>query len=198
MALPFDTEISDFSENSEAYAAQLSLVTYNKADGYTLYFKKVDSGYMYANQPYVIYLPSTKDSYTWNNVMVGSVSPLDKAEEQDDRLQGWTMRANYTPGVSMEGNYGIAGGKLCLGVTGSTINAYTAYFIPPTGSNARVRMAVLEEDGGVTYIDDIRADGNDETDSESIYRLDGTKQTTLTKGINIVRMANGEVRKVLK
>ena len=198
LALPFDTEISDFSENSEAYAAQLSLVTYNKVDGYTLYFKKVDSGYMYANQPYVIYLPSTKDSYTWNNVMVGSVSPLDKAEEQDDRLQGWTMRANYTPGVSMEGNYGIAGGKLCLGVTGSTINAYTAYFIPPTGSKARVRMAVLEEDGGVTYIDDIRADGNDETDSESIYRLDGTKQTTLTKGINIVRMANGEVRKVLK
>ena len=128
---------------------------------------------------------------------ISSVTPLDKEEGQGERFQGWTMRANYTPGVSMEGKYGIAGGRLCLGTTGSTINAYTAYFVPPT-ANARVRMAVLDDDGGVTYIDDIRADGEEVSDSEQIYRLDGTKHATLTKGINIVKMANGEVRKVLK
>jgi hypothetical protein len=59
-------------------------------------------------------------------------------------------------------------------------------------------MAVLDDDGGVTYIDDVRADGNATGEPEQIYRLDGTKHATLTKGINIVKMANGEVRKVLK
>lgn len=97
----------------------------------------------------------------------------------------------------MEGMYGIAEGKLRKGTAGATINAYTAYFIPPV-ANARARMAVLEEGGGVTYIDDIKADVGNEDDSESIYRLDGTRQTTMTKGINIVRAANGKVRKVLK
>jgi hypothetical protein len=97
----------------------------------------------------------------------------------------------------MEGKYGIADGKLCIGGAGSTINAYTAYFIPPT-ANPRVRMAVLDDDGGVTYIDDVREDAGDAGEAEQIYRLDGTKHATLTKGINIVKMANGEVRKVLK
>lgn len=197
LALPFDTHISEFSDDSEAYVAQLSLVTYNKEDGYTLYFKKADAGSMTANQPYVVYLPSTKDSFTWTDVTISSVEPSDKLEGQNERFMGWTMRANYTPGVSMEGMYGIAESKLRKGIAGATINAYTAYFIPPV-ANARARMAVLEEGGGVTYIDDIRAGDGNEDDSESIYRLDGTRQTTMTKGINIVRAANGKVRKVLK
>ena len=197
LALPFDTNISDFSDDSEAYAAQLSLVTYNKVDGYTLYFKKVADGQMQANQPYVVNLPSTKESFTWTNVEISSVTPLDKEEGQGERFQGWTMRANYTPGVSMVGKYGIAGGQFCLGTGDATINAYTAYFIPPT-QKARVRMAVLDDDGGVTYIDDVRVDGDATGEAEQIYRLDGTKHATLTKGINIVKMANGEVRKVLK
>ena len=88
-------------------------------------------------------------------------------------------------------------GKLRKGMAGSTINAYTAYFVPPT-PNARVRMAVLDDDGGVTYIDDVREDADATGEAEQIYRLDGTKHATLTKGINIVKMANGEVRKVLK
>jgi hypothetical protein len=59
-------------------------------------------------------------------------------------------------------------------------------------------MAVLDDDGGVTYIDDVREDAGDAGEAEQIYRLDGTKHARLTKGINIVKMANGEVRKVLK
>ena len=206
LTLPFDTNISHFinngiselSDENKPFVAQLELVTFNEADKYSLFFKKVINGDIQANEPYVIYLPVSDDiksEFKWSNITVAEINPIAKAGEQ--RFQGWTMQANYTPGLSMDGKYGIASGKLCLGTASSTINAYTAYFIPPT-PNAQVRMAVLEEDGGVTYIDDIRADGEEVSDSESIYRLDGTKQTTLTKGINIVRMANGEVRKVLK
>ncbi len=205
LTLPFNTNIaqlinkdfSDLSDENKPFVAQLEIVTYNNNDNYTLFFKKVAEGDILANEPYVVYLPVSddiKDEFTWSNITIAEINPLTKSS---NRFHGWTMQANYTPGVSMVGNYGIAGGKLCLGAANSTINAYTAYFVPPT-ANARVRMAVLDDDGGVTYIDDIRADGEDVSDSEQIYRLDGTRQTTLTKGINIVKMANGEVRRVLK
>ena len=196
LALPFDTNISDFSDDSEAYAAQLSLVTYNKADGYTLYFKKIDAGSMIANQPYVIYLPSTKDSFTWTDVTINSVLPSDKVEGQGERFMGWTMRANYTPGVSMEGMYGIAGGKLRKGTAGATINAYTAYFVPPTQAEARVRVAIMDDSGQTTFINEIGAESLDM--EQEVYTVDGKRVSGLQKGINIVRMKDGSVRKIWK
>ena len=196
LALPFDTNISDFSDDSEAYAAQLSLVTYNKADGYTLYFKKVDAGNMIANQPYVIYLSSTKDSFIWTDVTINSVLPSDKLEGQGERFMGWTMRANYTPGVSMEGMYGIAGGKLRKGTAGSTINAYTAYFVPPTQTEARVRVAIMDDSGQATFINEVESEAKDA--EQEIYTVDGKRVSGLQKGINIVRMKDGTVRKIWK
>lgn len=191
LTIPFDYDIEYNIPN--AYAAQLALVTYNKTDGYTLYFQKVADGIMRANQPYVIWLPSEITKAQWLGVEVafedaGSVSTA--------RTQGWTMQGNYTPGVSMEGMYGIAGGKMCEGTAGSFINAYTAYFVPPTAAGARVRMAVLGDDGGVTYIDDIRA--TEDEREEMVYRLDGVRTEGLGKGVNIVRMKDGSVRKVIK
>ena len=196
LALPFDTNISDFSDDSEAYAAQLSLVTYNKADGYTLYFKKVDAGSMIANQPYVIYLPSTKDSFIWTGVTINSVLPSDKVEGQGERFMGWTMRANYTPGVSMEGMYGIAGGKLRKGTAGATINAYTAYFVPPTQTEARVRVAIVDDSGQATFIDEVESESTDM--EQEVYTVGGKRVSGLQKGINIVRMKDGTVRKIWK
>ena len=196
LALPFDTNISDFSGDSEAYAAQLSLVTYNKADGYTLYFKKVDAGNMIANQPYVVYLPSTKDSFTWNDVTINSVVPSDKVEGENERFMDWTMRANYTPGVSMEGMYGIAGGKLRKGTAGATINAYTAYFMPPTQAEARVRVAIMDDSGQTTFINEVESESTDM--EQEVYTVDGKRVSGLQKGINIVRMKDGTVRKIWK
>ena len=200
LALPFDTNISDFSDDSEAYAAQLSLVTYNNLDGYTLYFKKVADGQMQANQPYVVCLPSTKKSFTWTDVKINSVTPLDKEEGQGERFQGWTMRANYTPELSMTDKFGIAEGVFRKGGAKSTINAYTAYFIPPTHShatqNVRARVAVMDEGGNTTYIGELK-DGVLQTE-EGIYGLDGVQQNQLRKGINIVRQKDGSVRKILK
>ena len=196
LALPFDTNISDFSDDSEAYAAQLSLVTYNKADGYTLYFKKVDAGSMIANQPYVVYLPSTKDSFTWNDVTINSVVPSDRVEGENERFMDWSMRANYTPGLSMEGMYGIAGGKLRKGTAGSTINAYTAYFVPPTQTEARVRVAIMNDSGQATFIDEVESESTDM--EQEVYTVDGKRVSGLQKGINIVRMKDGTVRKIWK
>lgn len=189
ITLPFAYDI-DLVEGG-AFVAQLELVTHNQHDGYTLYFRKVADGVMQPNQPYVLYMPFEITNAEWGETAISS------PEEQSVSKNGWTMQANYTPGVSMEGKYGIVGGKLCRGGAGSTINAYTAYFIPPAEAKGRVRVAMLDNDGTTTYIHSL-SDTESDKETTAIYRMDGTKQTVLTKGINIVRMQDGSVRKVLK
>ena len=196
LTLPFDSNISDIDGD---YAAQLALVTYNNADGYTLYFQKVAEGDMMANQPYIVYAENGfKESLKWVNITVAET--IEAKEVNNDRTQGWTMQGNYTPGFPMAGNYGIAGGKFCLGTDGSTINAYTAYFIPPTHShgtkNVRARVAVIDEGGNTTYIGEL-SDLNGNA-PEEVFGIDGMRLPEMRKGINIVRQKDGSVRKIVK
>ena len=194
LTLPFNTDISHLSNHPDAYAAQLSLVTYNKADGYTLYFQKVAYGLMLANQPYVVYLPEAVSNPKWTEITVerpeaGSVSSAS--------TQGWSMHANYTPNFPMEGKYGLAGGLFRKGTEGSYLNAYTAYFVPPVATEARIRMAMLKDDGSATYIDSIEP-GQTSSDECEIFGLDGIRLGSMKQGVNIVRMKDGSVRKVMK
>ena len=190
LTLPFDTEIRTISNDSEAYAAQLALVTYNKADGYTLYFQKVTDGQMVANQPYVVYLPNKIENPTWKNVTV--VTPNAESIE----VSNWTMQGNYTPGLSMSGKYGIAGGEFCLGTEKSSINAYTAYFTFHGRKNVRTRVAVMDEGGSTTYIGEL-SDLNGNA-AEEVFGIDGMRLPEMRKGINIVRQKDGSVRKIVK
>lgn len=194
LTLPFDSNISDIGGD---YAAQLALVTYNKADGYTLYFQKVAEGNMMANQPYIVYAKNGfKEPLKWVNITVAET--IEAKEVNNDRTQGWIMQGNYTPDFPMAGKYGIAGGKFCLGTEteGSYINAYTAYFTFLGTKNVRARVAVMDEGGNTTYIGELK-DGVLQTE-EGIYGLDGVQQNQLRKGINIVRQKDGSVRKILK
>jgi hypothetical protein len=188
ITLPFAYDI-DLVEGG-AFVAQLELVTHNQHDGYTLYFRKVADGVMQPNQPYVLYMPFEITNAEWGETAISS------PEEQSVSKNGWTMRANYTPGVSMEGMYGIAGGKLRKGTAGATINAYTAYFVPPTQAEARVRVAIMDDSGQTTFINEIGAESLDM--EQEVYTVDGKRVSGLQKGINIVRMKDGTVRKIWK
>ena len=166
-------------------------MTYNKADGYTLYFKKVEDGTILANQPYLIYLSqSVASPIVFENVT--AVQP----QAADVTKNGWTMHGNYTPGTSMNGRYGIAGGKLCLGGSNATLNAYTAYFkAPATTQHVRVRVAVEDGNGNTTWLGEM----NDEEETvEAVYGLDGMKLGTMRQGVNIVRQKDGTVKKIWK
>lgn len=188
ITLPFTYDIDNVEGG--AFVAQLELVTHNKHDGYTLYFKKVTDGVMQPNQPYVLYMPFEITNAEWGETAISS------PEEQSVSKNGWTMRANYTPGVSMEGMYGIAGSKLRKGTAGSTINAYTAYFVPPTQTEARVRVAIMDDSGQTTFIDEVEGESLDM--EQEVYTVDGKRVSGLQKGINIVRMKDGTVRKIWK
>lgn len=191
LTLPFNTNISDLAgDDSDAYVAQLALATYNQADGYTLYFRKVEDGTIQANQPYLLYLPQEVSNRIFTHVTASM--PKEIAITQN----GWTMHGNYTPGTSMNGRYGIAGGKLCLGGSNATLNAYTAYFkAPATTQHVRVRVAVEDGNGNTTWLGEM----NDEEETvEAVYGLDGMKLGTMRQGINIVRQKDGTVKKIWK
>lgn len=191
ITLPFDTRINALAvDDDSAYVAQLELVTYNKADEYTLYFKKVEDGTIRANRPYLIYLSrSVASPIVFKNVT--AVQP----QAADVIRNSWTMHGNYTPRTSMSGRYGIADGKLCLGSSNATINAYTAYFEAPTTQNVKVRVAVEDGGGNTTWLGETI---EDEEAMEAVYGLDGMKLGTMKKGVNIVRQKDGTVKKVWK
>ena len=191
LTLPFNTNISDLAgDNSNAYVAQLALATYNHADGYTLYFRKVENGTIQANQPYLLYLTKEVSNHIFTHVTAS------KPEEIAITQNGWTMHGNYTPDTPMSGRYGMAGGKLCLGGSNATLNAYTAYFeAPATTQHVRVRVAVEDGNGNTTWLGEM----NDEEETvEAVYGLDGMKLGTMRQGINIVRQKDGTVKKIWK
>ncbi len=190
LTIPFDYNISGIEG---AYVAQLAFVTHNQFDSYTLYFKKLESGQMTANQPYIVWLPDEIPDLVCNDVEV--VAPKAKSVN-NDRTQGWTMQGNYEPGFSMDGLYGIAGGQFRLGTQGSTINAYTAYFTFFGTEKLRARVAVMDEGGNTTYIGEL-SDLNGNA-PEEVFGIDGMRLPEMRKGINIVRQKDGSVRKIVK
>ena len=106
------------------------------------------------------------------------------------------MQGNYTPGLSMSGNYGIAEGLFRKGGIDSKINAYTAYFTFLGTENVRTRVAVMDEGGNTTYIGELKdLDGNA---AEEVFGIDGMRLPEMRKGINIVRQKDGSVRKIVK
>lgn len=189
ITLPFTYDIDNVGE--EAFVAQLELVTHNRQDGYTLYFRKVADGIMQPNQPYVLYMPFEITNAEWGETAIST------PDAQQVVKGGWTMHANYTPGFSMEGKYGLAGGLFRKGTAGSFLNAYTAYFVPPVATEARIRMAMLEDDGSTTYIDSIEPDRTSSAEC-AIFGIDGIRLGSMRQGVNIVRTKDGSVRKVMK
>lgn len=88
--------------------------------------------------------------------------------------------------------------KLAHCGTDCVVGAYKAYFdlrqmdeYTPSGAKPRF---ILTQDGVVDAIEALPSS----SDSPAIYSITGTKTTQMTKGINIVKHADGTVTKVLK
>lgn len=211
IALPFDTDVetlvagrSEAYDSDEDWIAQLTTVTHNAQDGYTLYFERVTGGAITANQPYVLHLGYEVVNPTWTDMTNGiSVEEAEAsyvtASTGYSGYDGWKMWSNFTPSFGMTGKYGIVNseGGLKLGGSGSTLNAFTAYIAGPASSpnNApRLRVAYVDEEGIATFIDFLPEDG--EGEPVAIYGPDGQRRSQMQRGVNIVRYADGTTRKV--
>lgn len=196
IALPFDADVEELVGNdydsSTDWVAQLSVVTYNAHDGYSLYFKKKDE--IEANQPYILHLGSAVNSPVFTNVSVVAAATASQNATKGVNLNKWTMYSNYTPGFDMEGYYGIAGEKIKKGTEGATLSAFRAYIEGPADPSVQVKAAYLDEDEADGILELLKGEG---TGNESVYDLQGRKLPRAGKGINIIRNADGSVRKVM-
>lgn len=205
IALPLDVE--DLSVLNADWAAQLSLVTYNAQDGYSLYFKKVET--MTANEPYILHVTEDIEMPIFHDVtLLAAESKTVSATTGSDLTEGsyrdWEMVSNYTPEFDMQGHYGVVNSQSAIlrGGAGSTLSAFTAYFKfvrpipepepeptpepePETESPRRVILHYLdaeEMDAFLTGLDEILTNTDDTT---VIYDLSGRRMSTPRQGVII-------------
>lgn len=209
IAMPFEASLADLGADK---AYQLSVVTYNAKDGYSLYFKEVTS--LTANEPYIIHLEAEKMNPTFSNVAVVAAQPVEKeatggVNRNDVSYKKWKMVSNYAVGFNMDGKYGVvnADGCLKLGATGSTLAPFSAY-IENVSDTSLPSDASTETDkqmvkalflNGASAIEDV-INGNDALtgDPEAVYDLQGRKASAESKGVRIVIMNDGTTKKVIK
>ena len=193
IALPFDTDVETLTgreTNADDWVAQLSVVTYNAQDGYSLYFSK--SNAIEANQPYILHLGTAIESPVFTDVSVVAAATATQKATKGVHVDDWTMYSNYDPAFDMNGCYGVVGEQIKKGSAGSTLKAFHAYIVGPT--SAGVKAAYLEEDEADAILELLKGE---ETGTENIYDLQGRQLPRACKGINIIRNADGTVRKVL-
>lgn len=214
IALPFQTTLEALTggrRSADDWVAQLSVVTYTVADngkagkGYTLYFKETgngadaDGGIIEANRPYVLHLSDVVTNPVWENqvVLTPSTSYVVQAEKgYGDNGSGdyrdWKMHSNYNPTFEMEGYYGIVGDKIKKGADGSSLKAFRAYIEGP--ASAQVKAAYLDEDNADGLLEVLYGEVSG---TESVYDLQGRKLPKAQRGLNIIRGADGSVKKVM-
>lgn len=209
LALPFATTVQALTGRSsdDDWVAQLSSVTYNAKDGYTLFFRQVANGRIQAFQPYILHLgqPVTDPSWTDIDLPVAesrTITPSTgygiAASPHDDSYADWQMTSNFTAGFSMSGLYGIVNsiGALQLGSASSTLNAFAAYITPPSGvAGVKVQSAFIDDWGNTTYIRDITLPQS--PGQQEVYSLGGQRLSQPSKGVHIIRDAVGRCRKVV-
>ncbi|MDD6472291.1 MAG: hypothetical protein PUF62_04560 [Bacteroidales bacterium] len=129
IALPFATTRTELGVDG---VYELCNVGYDTTKGYTFYFKEVEE--LKANKPYVIKHAAPINTISWTVKTLLSLTP------GSTTCGAWTMTANFTPGMSMSGKYGVVNGrgKVMKGGASSTLNAYSAYFVmnPTTRADA--------------------------------------------------------------
>lgn len=200
IALPFATNVTELTgrTSDDDWVAQLSSVTYNAHDGYTLFFHKIASGHISAFQPYVLYLGDEVVDPQWTNIDLPEASPVTltpsagygaAVSPDGSSYADWQMTSNFTAALDMNGRYGIvnSAGSLMRGAAGSTLNAFTAYITPPPGSaGVKTRSAFVAPDGTTTIVDDLPTDSRLGQDKE-IYSLDGRRHRLVTHpGIYVI------------
>lgn len=201
IALPFEVDATTLSAN--AWVAQLSIVTYNAHDGYSLYFKK--SNVIKANEPYILHLDAEVVSPVFRGtIAVSEATPKDNTADKgidtdDHSYADWQMVSNYTPDFDMEGKYGVVNADGCLkqGGQGATLNAFTAYLTygsTPNAAKPRVKAAFVngEEADGLLEL----LQGPGQAMAEEVYDLQGRRLSAPQRGINLIRQSNGRVKKV--
>lgn len=206
IALPFDTSVEALTgrTGSDDWVAQLSAVTYNQHDGFTLFFQKIASGRIHAFKPYILYLSEQVVDPSWTDIDLPAATPATitpatgytpaASPDGTTSYADWQMTSNFTAAFPMSGLYGIVNSSAALqrGSSTSTLNAFTAYITPaPGAAGIKVRSAFTDEFGTTTYISGLPAADPSADPSANpsaptdLYDLSGRRITTPRRGLFI-------------
>ncbi len=90
--------------------------------------------------------------------------------------------------------YAISNNKFIKATSQINLPAFRAFFTAEN-ANGEVNIRQFDDDDTPTAIDNIVS--SDDFNIKAVYGLDGARRSSLSKGMNIVRMANGTTMKVL-
>lgn len=173
MAKPYGWEVRELNSVEES-------------DGvYTLHFTEAAS--LEAGKPYMV---KTAEDVT--RIVATDVTVL--TEPVDQTVDGVTMKGVFTSGNVPEGQYFVSGNKFYRAADDTnSMKAFRAYFEINGSNNARSLILNFDETTSITSLEGQQLAT---MQPEAVFDLSGRRQTRLVPGINIVRQADGTVKKV--
>lgn len=183
ITLPFTPKSG--SENCKFY--KLSSASENN-----LTFEEVSKTNLIAGNPYIMVKTEGSNEIDFSTDE-STIIPAN-AKASDTTSDPWTMHGTYSTIEKGSGDnaYGFTGNYLRKNTGTMTVKPFRAYFTTPS-NNAKDYLDVIFG-GEVTGIE--RNEFSPEGITE-IFSLDGKKHDCLQKGMNIVKMNNGSIKKIV-
>lgn len=202
--IPFD--INDITELTDRYEfAKIHMValendgTFTTGNKIEIYYTRITSGKISANQPYLIKAKNTG----WQDIVVENTILKDTHNMTPRKTS--TMAADYIFTGTYEGYVGqkyhdfmaMGKGTINWGNTGHSVGTYRWYIKtePFNDDYAKATISFIEADEDATSISTV--DSNEEAEIEGYYSVNGVRSDVPVKGMNIVKYKNGKTKKIM-
>ncbi len=205
--IPFDindvTKLTDKYEFAKVHMVALendgTFTTGNKIE---IYYTRVTSGKLSANQPYLIKLKNGAEQ-GWQDIVVENTILKDTHNMTPRKTS--TMAADYYFTGTYEGYVGekyhdfmaMGSGTINWGNKGHKLGTYRWYIktVPYNDDYAKTTISFIEVDEEATGIS--AASTADNAEIEGYYTVNGVRSDVPVKGMNIVKYKNGKTKKIM-
>ena len=196
---PFDLNVEDYlNDFSFAKIHHINLVndgTYTTGDQIEILYTNADTGILYANKPYLIKAKSKGDKiFELSNVTLKSATDITTTETSTTSAI-YTITGTYEDvTATSESPFMAMGGGTINWITSTTLHSYRWYIkVTPKGNYAKPEVFFAEYDPDVTGIRTTET----EKEPESYFSPNGIQLEKPVKGLNIIKMKDGTIRKVI-
>ena len=202
--IPFD--INDVTELTDKYEfAKIHMValendgTFTTGNKIEIYYTRITSGKISANQPYLIKAKNTG----WQDIVVENTILKDTHNMKPRKTS--TMAADYIFTGTYEGYEGtkdyeflaMGKGTINWGGKGTKLGTYRWYIKPEIYDDnyAKPSISFIEVDEEATGIS--AASSSENAEIEGYYSVNGVRSEVPVKGMNIIKYKNGKTKKIM-
>lgn len=196
---PFDLNVEDYiNDFSFAKIHHINLVndgTYTTGDQIEILYTKAETGTLYANKPYFIKAKSKGEKiFELSNVTLKSAADITPTETSTTNAI-YTITGTYEDvSATPDSPFMAMGGGTINWISSNTLHSYRWYIkVTPKGNYAKPEVFFAEYDPDVTGIRTTET----EKEPESYFSPNGIQLEKPVKGLNIIKMKDGTIRKVI-